>query len=320
MVIGLANRERGHHNLAADAFGAIRAAGGPLAPIAGYYEAEQDWERGRAPRGYPMRQQLRSSWPSGPHAGDCLRIVALAHAAPGDLGAARSAAPGLRQEHPLGTIAERIELALGTRLATTDPAAAVPILRRAHRHPPGAADLAGRRAAPGRSRAGRRAERDDPVRRAVPDEPRDLAAGERPPRRGLGGVRVAPSPRRRRSEPWPSGSWPRPSGSAGRPSGWDFLVEQYGEAYAADGRRGHGLEEVPRDCPRRPVRRGRDLRPADAEETPDGVPVAARGGGARPDAAAREALPRGPRRVRHGGRRAGAGPGGARSSRPRSPR
>lgn len=129
MVVGLSYREQQRHNLAADAFAAIRAGGGPLAPYASYYEAEQDLARGREADAVRTCERYRAKWPKGPHAGDCLRIVALSEATLGNAAAARAAARAYDQEHPLGTIAERIELALGTRLASTEPAAAVPILR-----------------------------------------------------------------------------------------------------------------------------------------------------------------------------------------------
>ncbi len=131
MVIGLLHREAGRHNLASEAFTQVRAGGGPLAPLAAYYESEQDLARGREWVAIKECEAYREAWPKGDHAGACLRIIATAHARLGRTAAARAAAQQYDSEHANATITEQIERQLAEqRMASDDPASAISMLQR----------------------------------------------------------------------------------------------------------------------------------------------------------------------------------------------
>ncbi|MEQ1569953.1 MAG: transglycosylase SLT domain-containing protein, partial [Myxococcota bacterium] len=122
MVVGVVNHERGRHGRASDAFGEVRAGKGPLAPLAGYLQADQEYLRGEPARAVALCANV-----AGPHAGDCLRIRAASHAALGRVAEARAAAAAYDKDHPTGPIGEQIELAIAEHLVDSDPAAAIPI-------------------------------------------------------------------------------------------------------------------------------------------------------------------------------------------------
>jgi soluble lytic murein transglycosylase-like protein/tetratricopeptide (TPR) repeat protein len=130
MTAGWLHRAEGRHNLASEAFGRVRAGDGPLAALAAYREAEQDWRRGRHEEATTRCEQYRKRWPGGDHAAHCLRILAHAHAARGNVAAARGAARAYDEAHDTGKITEQIEVAIGTRLLESDPAAAATIFRK----------------------------------------------------------------------------------------------------------------------------------------------------------------------------------------------
>lgn len=130
LVVGLLHREERRHNLASEAFTRVRSADGPLAPYAAWYEAEQDLLRGREWAAIRECEKLRATWPASDHASDCLRLVAQAHAALGNVGAARAAAAAYDVDHDTGTIGEQIELGLALRLARTQPESGVALLQR----------------------------------------------------------------------------------------------------------------------------------------------------------------------------------------------
>jgi soluble lytic murein transglycosylase-like protein/tetratricopeptide (TPR) repeat protein len=130
MTSGWLHRAEGRHNLAAEAFGRVRQGNGPLAPLAAYREAEQDWRRGRHEAAIENCEQYRKRWPDGDHAAHCLRILAHSHAARGNVVAARAAARAYDEAHDTGKITEQIEVAIGTRLVESDRGAAATIFRR----------------------------------------------------------------------------------------------------------------------------------------------------------------------------------------------
>ncbi|MEZ4239283.1 MAG: transglycosylase SLT domain-containing protein [Myxococcota bacterium] len=128
MVVGMIRRDREAHNLASEAFAVVAGGSGPLAPYAAYYQAEQDQRRGRSTEAIRTCETYQRRWPEGPHAVDCLRIVALSHATLGNAGGARAAASAYDRVHPTSPISEQIELHLALTLADTDPVRAVPVL------------------------------------------------------------------------------------------------------------------------------------------------------------------------------------------------
>lgn len=125
MLVGMLHREAGRHNSASEAFTRVRAAGGPLAPLAAWYEAEQDYARGRYAVAISECTKYRQTWPDGEHADACLRVIARGHAALGHTAAAREAAAAYDQQRPKATISEQIELDLALYLARHEPGSAV---------------------------------------------------------------------------------------------------------------------------------------------------------------------------------------------------
>lgn len=125
LLIGLIHREDGRHNLASEAFTRVRSADGPLASFGAWYEAEQDLVRGRAAVAVRECEAYRETWPDGPHAGACLRVIARGHAAQGHGAAARDAASKYDKEHPKAPIAEQIDLAIALWEAEHTPERAV---------------------------------------------------------------------------------------------------------------------------------------------------------------------------------------------------
>lgn len=130
MAAALLHREAGRHNLASEAFTQVRAGQGPLAPLAAYYEAEQDLTRGREWIAIRECESYRKAWPKGDHAGACQRLIATAYAKLGKSSSARTAAAQYDQDHDNATIAEQIELRLAEQRLAEDPAAAIPLLQR----------------------------------------------------------------------------------------------------------------------------------------------------------------------------------------------
>src|SRR5262249_41925297 len=68
-------------------------------------------------------------WSTGVHAGDCLRIEALADVALGSVDKARASAAAYDADHPTGRISEQIALAVAERVSQTDPAASIPLFQ-----------------------------------------------------------------------------------------------------------------------------------------------------------------------------------------------
>jgi hypothetical protein len=112
LVIGLLNREAGRHNLASEAFTKVRLADGPLAAFGAFYEAEQDLTRGKPHVAIRECQQYVDSWPEGPHASACQRVIAKSYAELGISSRALETAEAYDEEHENAPISEQIELAL----------------------------------------------------------------------------------------------------------------------------------------------------------------------------------------------------------------
>ena len=130
LAIGLIHAEAGRHNLASEAFTHVRRRRGPLAAHGAWFEAEQDFLRGRPGVAVRECKSYRERWPEGAHAGACLRLMALGLAAAGEPDAAREAAAIYDDAHTLGPITEQVEFAIARRwLAAGRPGEALPILR-----------------------------------------------------------------------------------------------------------------------------------------------------------------------------------------------
>ncbi len=115
LAVGLIHREAGRHNLASEAFTPVRRADGPLAPWGAYYEAEQDFLRGKPGVAISECARYRRKWGDGPHSGACLRLIARAQAELGQRREALASAEAYDEDHRLGPITEQIELALAAR-------------------------------------------------------------------------------------------------------------------------------------------------------------------------------------------------------------
>ena len=129
LLIGLLHREAGRPNLASEAFTKVRVTKSHLAPMAAYYEAEQDFTRGKPYVAIRECERYQETWPKEAHAGDCLRLQARAWARVGNAPKALAAASAYDEDHPLGPITEQIELAIATWQVEHQPEAAVHRLR-----------------------------------------------------------------------------------------------------------------------------------------------------------------------------------------------
>ena len=107
--------EEGNHNLASEQFTRVRAAGGPLAVYAAFYEAQEDHRRGRHRVAASECKTYRATWPEGPHADACLILMGDAYVAAGLRAPALGAYQAFLDENP-GTPREE-EIALGMALA-----------------------------------------------------------------------------------------------------------------------------------------------------------------------------------------------------------
>jgi len=129
LLIGMLHREDGRHNAASEAITKVRVAGGPLAPWASFYEAEQDLERGKPWVAIRECERYRERWPEGPHADACLRIAAPAWVRLGRASQALEAAEQYDAEHEDAPITEQIELQLAEWEVEHAPEGAVKRLR-----------------------------------------------------------------------------------------------------------------------------------------------------------------------------------------------
>jgi hypothetical protein len=102
----------GKTNLASAQFTKVRTSSGPLAPMALYYEALCDHQRGRHSVAARECTDYRTQWPQGEHADDCLLLIGTARAKAGQHGLAKQAWTdwlGENQGHPRS---EQVELDL----------------------------------------------------------------------------------------------------------------------------------------------------------------------------------------------------------------
>ncbi len=125
LVIGLIHREAERHNLASEAFTAVRTAKGPLASWGAYHEAEQDLLRGREWVAINECESYAKEFSKGPHVDACLRLTAMAHARLGHVQSAIQAAKAYDDDHSDAPIREQVELQLAMWQADHEPEAAV---------------------------------------------------------------------------------------------------------------------------------------------------------------------------------------------------
>ncbi|MCK6525687.1 hypothetical protein L6R49_30145, partial [Myxococcota bacterium] len=128
-LLGWILMKQGRDNEASADFAYARAANGPIAPWAAWYEAVVDHRRGRSGVAARACASYRQRWPEGPHAMDCLILMGQAYTADGQRGPALAAYQEwltLNPDHPRGE-----EVALGMILAESlrDPTKAALQLR-----------------------------------------------------------------------------------------------------------------------------------------------------------------------------------------------
>lgn len=129
-ALGLLYRERGLHNLASEAFTHVRLIDGPLAEWGAYYEAEQDFLRGKPWVAIRECEKLDERFPKGRFSEACQRLTAQALVETGNTSRARQLAHDYDKRHPKDRITEQIELATAKRWATRHPELAIPLLRK----------------------------------------------------------------------------------------------------------------------------------------------------------------------------------------------
>ncbi len=143
-VAGHIYRSRQLHNLASARFTRVRARGGSLALWAAYYEAEQDFLRGKPQTAIRECKSLRKTWPESRFDSACRRLMTRAYVAAGAHKTALQEAKSHDEDHPNDPILEQVELAIAMRLTTSHPDEArkrLEALAVSHRAP-----LTGRRA------------------------------------------------------------------------------------------------------------------------------------------------------------------------------
>ena len=129
MLIGMLHREEERHNLASEAFARVRKSGGPLAPFATWYEAEQDLARGKPASTVSRCEKYREAWPAGVHFDACLGLIARGYAAQGKAALAEKTAKEYDEKHPKATISEHVQLTLALWEADNAPAKGIPRLK-----------------------------------------------------------------------------------------------------------------------------------------------------------------------------------------------
>lgn len=130
MVLGFLYRERGLHNLASEAFTQVRSTKGPLAEWGAYYEAEQDYERGKPWVAVRECNKVRERWAEGRFDAACQRLQARALVRAGQTARAREAADAHDEAFEDNPIREQIDLAIARRWAVPHPDLAIPLLRK----------------------------------------------------------------------------------------------------------------------------------------------------------------------------------------------
>jgi len=233
MLVGLLHREAERHNLASEAFTQVRAGQGPLAPLAAFYEAEQDLARGREWVAIRECEAYRKTWPRGDHAWACQRLIATAYAKVGKSYSARKAAEEYDQEHDNATITEQIELRIAEQARAEDPASAIPLLQRlaVHHDSPLTGRVAEERLAELRAQGFEEAVLPDSTEarkaraislRDVKRKPEAWAAFE---------ALMADAEEDQALARWVEGAAER---FGWRTHNWDFLAEMYAQAYEED--------------------------------------------------------------------------------------
>ncbi len=136
LLIGMLHREEGRHNLASEAFTKVRLSKGPLAPWGAYYEAEQDFRRGKPSVAISECKKYEETWPEGRFVQDCKRIIAQSWAAQGHAYSAKQVAEEYDEEHEGAEITEHILLVVAEYYVSHDrQAEAIPILQKlSHTH------------------------------------------------------------------------------------------------------------------------------------------------------------------------------------------
>ncbi|MFT7520624.1 MAG: soluble lytic murein transglycosylase [Kiritimatiellia bacterium] len=130
LALGMMYRERELHNLASEAFTTVRLSKTPLSEWGAYFEAEQDFKRGRPWVAVQECEKYATNWPNGRFDGACRRLSARALVDSGRTSAARQTALDYDEEFPDNAIEEQIDLAVARRWMTSHPIESRDMLRR----------------------------------------------------------------------------------------------------------------------------------------------------------------------------------------------
>lgn len=111
-LLGWLYLQEGKTNLASAQFTQVRTSTGPLAPMALYYEALCDHQRGRHSVAARECTDYRDQWPQGEHADDCLLLIGEARAKAGQHRLAKQAWTDWLAENQGHPRSEQVELDL----------------------------------------------------------------------------------------------------------------------------------------------------------------------------------------------------------------
>ena len=125
LLMGKAHLELENYNLASTSFYRVRKSDSPLARYGAWYEALADHSRGRHLTAAKECKAYRDRWPNGPHAQECILLIADAYAAQGIRTKSTEAYQRYLSLNPNTPRKEEIELAIALATAKTNPSAGI---------------------------------------------------------------------------------------------------------------------------------------------------------------------------------------------------
>ena len=129
LALGEVRLSLGDDNQASAAFGKARAADSAVAPWAAWYQARADHARGKDAAAAATCATYIQTWPTAPHADECLVLMGDAYAANGKAGAAVAAYNKYLEAHPESPREETLKLKSALALSVSDPAREIPVLQ-----------------------------------------------------------------------------------------------------------------------------------------------------------------------------------------------